>query len=108
MISFYEVLGVPRTASHAELKEAYHAAVLRAHPDKAPGASSTSDAHPFKFHDIQRAWEASWGAAQLASPQRAYARLLQPPGPCLGVGCVKIQRGAMNLGWICGHGQRRS
>jgi len=33
----YEVLGTTRAASQTEVREAYHAAVLRYHPDRRPG-----------------------------------------------------------------------
>lgn len=34
MKTHYEALGVSPTASHLDIKQAYHAALLRLHPDK--------------------------------------------------------------------------
>ncbi|GAM88978.1 hypothetical protein ANO11243_070120 [Dothideomycetidae sp. 11243] len=51
----YEVLGVPRSASQAEIKKAYHKAALSSHPDKVP-ESEREDADA-KFKSISQAYE---------------------------------------------------
>lgn len=54
-IDLYEVLNVPRGASKAEIKKAYHKAALSSHPDKvAPEERESADA---KFKGISQAYE---------------------------------------------------
>lgn len=40
---YYDLLEIPHTASQAQIKQAYHRALLRFHPDKRALASSSSD-----------------------------------------------------------------
>ena len=47
----YEVLGVPRTATDAQIKKAFRSLALRYHPDKNPNAA------PEKFNEINAAYE---------------------------------------------------
>lgn len=42
MATHYDVIGVPRTASAAELRAAYKKAALACHPDKHSGADGGS------------------------------------------------------------------
>lgn len=51
----YRVLGVTPDISDAELKEAYHAAALKWHPDR-HGAAAREDAE-FKFREAQGAFD---------------------------------------------------
>lgn len=76
-LTHYEVLGAPLDASPEQLKQAYHAAVLRCHPDKAKkhagggrggdhdehstagGDTTDTGAHVDGFARVQQAWEVS-------------------------------------------------
>jgi len=57
---FYDVLGVPPTASEAELKTAYKKGALRHHPDKNAHNPDAAE----KFKDLSRAYEV------LSDPQK--------------------------------------
>lgn len=48
---FYKVLGVPRTATEAEIRKAYKALARKYHPDKNPGNQAAEE----KFKDIAHA-----------------------------------------------------
>jgi len=51
----YEILNVPRSASKAEIKKAYHKAALASHPDKVP--EDQREEADIKFKLISQAWE---------------------------------------------------
>ncbi|KAJ6261851.1 hypothetical protein Dda_2650 [Drechslerella dactyloides] len=54
-IDLYEVLGVQKTASKAEIKKAYHKAALAHHPDKQP--EHMRDEAEIKFKTVSQAYE---------------------------------------------------
>lgn len=62
-ISYYKILQVPSTASAVAVKEAYHAAARKHHPDKRQHrsfdscSSSDDEAAAAAFLRIQKAWE---------------------------------------------------
>jgi DnaJ-class molecular chaperone len=51
---FYQILGIAKSASPAEIKKAYRALSLKWHPDKNPGDESATA----KFTDVSSAYEA--------------------------------------------------
>lgn len=57
--SAYDILGLPRTATVAEIRKAYLSSVGKVHPDKWVGASETERAEAEeKFKSLQAAYEA--------------------------------------------------
>lgn len=51
-MNHYEVLGCNKNSSHKEIKRAYHACLLRFHPDK----NNVSKKDDCEFHKVQEAW----------------------------------------------------
>ncbi len=69
---YYEVLGVERNASDAQLSEAYRRLALRYHPDRNPGDAEAV----VHFKEAAEAFEV------LSHPEkRAAVRSLRPRGP---------------------------
>ena len=50
---YYEVLGVPRTATEAELKAGFRKLAMQFHPDRNPGDSAAE----LKFKEINEAYQ---------------------------------------------------
>jgi molecular chaperone DnaJ len=50
---YYEILGLPRNATEAELKQAYRRLAMKHHPDRNPGDAESDGA----FKEIKEAWE---------------------------------------------------
>lgn len=50
---YYEVLGVPRNATEAELKASYRRLAMKFHPDRNPGDAEAES----RFKEVKEAWE---------------------------------------------------
>src|SRR3989344_938396 len=60
---FYEVLGVERGASEADVKKAYRRLAMKHHPDRNPGDKAAEE----KFKEIQAAYEVLSDASKRAA-----------------------------------------
>ena len=63
---YYEILGVARTATEAEMKAAFRKSAMQCHPDRHPGDSAAE----MKFKELNEAYQS------LSDPQKrpAYDR----------------------------------
>ncbi|PCH36241.1 hypothetical protein WOLCODRAFT_166777 [Wolfiporia cocos MD-104 SS10] len=82
----YALLALPPSASPAEIKHAYHHALLRSHPDKqrtsSPSASSSSSpGAPVDIGLLKYAYETLSSPSARAAYDAARARASQPGGP---------------------------
>ena len=50
---YYEIMGVPKTATEAEIKKAYRKLARKYHPDVNPGEKSAEE----KFKEMNEAYE---------------------------------------------------
>ncbi|HLX51343.1 MAG TPA: J domain-containing protein [Streptosporangiaceae bacterium] len=69
----YELLGVSRDASAAEITRAYHRRARALHPDTHPGLAG----EPARFRELEEAYRVLHDPARRA----AYDRELRPPAP---------------------------
>ena len=53
-MNYYEILGLPRSATAEQIQKAYHTLALKYHPDVNQGSAAASD----KFKEINKAYQA--------------------------------------------------
>ncbi len=88
---FYEVLGVERGASEADLKKAYRRLAMKYHPDRNPGDKEAED----KFKEANEAYEVLSDASKRAAyDQYGHAGVDPNMGGGAGAGFGGAQRGA--------------
>src|SRR5260221_11206476 len=81
---YYEVLGVAREATEADIKKAYRRLARKLHPDVNPGDKSAQK----KFQDVQEAYdilrdtEKRRGGGRVGAPRRPAG--VGPPSPGAG------------------------
>src|SRR5262244_479476 len=79
---YYEILGVPRTATDNDIKRAYRKLARRYHPDVNPGDKSAEE----KFKELNEAYEVLSDPEkrkrydQLGASWKAGAEFTPPPG----------------------------
>src|SRR4029450_11803151 len=73
--NYYEILGVPRDASDADIKKAFRQAALKHHPDKNPGDAHAEE----RFKAINEAYAVLSDGDRRAQYDR-YGRGDLPPG----------------------------
>ena len=105
MPNYYEILGLPRSASHAQIRQAFRKLARQYHPDVNPGNTNAED----KFKLINEA--NSVDIASLKDPINDLERVQKPEwlvliGVCTHLGCVPLgqkssdTKGEYN-GWFC-------
>lgn len=104
---YYEVLGVPRSASEADIKRAYRQLAMKYHPDRNPG-DPTAEA---KFKEINEAYEVLKDPQKRAAYDQFGHRAFEPgmgPGPSAGFDFASFADVFDDLfGDILGGGARR-
>src|SRR6201986_2693360 len=107
---YYEVLGVSRGATEAEIKSAYRKLAVRYHPDKNPGDEAAeekfkeaAEAYSVLSDAEQRARYDRFGHAGVSSSAGAAAGT-QPENcsACAGTGQVRYQQGFFSVARTCG------
>jgi molecular chaperone DnaJ len=86
---YYEVLGVPRNASEADLKKAYRRLAMKYHPDRNPGDKEAEE----KFKEAKEAYEVLTDARKRAAYDQ-FGHAGVDPGAAAGAGGAGFGAGA--------------
>ncbi|KAJ2794299.1 hypothetical protein H4R20_006275 [Coemansia guatemalensis] len=70
-VDYYSILGIPPTATHEVIKQAYYALSRQVHPDSAVKDKQRQEANLPAFHQLSVAWEVLGDHAR----RREYDRL---------------------------------
>jgi preprotein translocase subunit Sec63 len=100
--TYYDLLGIKKTATQAEIKQSFRKLALRYHPDK----NRNSEESKKKFLQIVEAYEKLMTIRQSISHMEVYTKENGPPLPILSISIVmsKLSKNTVDITpWVeCG------